>query len=124
MNYVEWLRVRNALRIYAIVLGILIVIGLIVRVSLAPQLNHDQYLIDRVSREPGTKISHSVVERRQSDHDRERERQHDDYDRRKAGRGPHHPHRPACELSFKLDPCERCRKHQCQRLGIQWNRND
>ena len=62
MNYVEWLRVRNALRIYAIVLGILIVIGLIVRISLAPQLNHDQYLIDRVSKEPGTTISHSVVD--------------------------------------------------------------
>ncbi|MGA7569274.1 MAG: hypothetical protein WCC70_08820 [Candidatus Aquilonibacter sp.] len=62
MNYVEWLRVRNALRIYAIVLGILIVIGLIVRISLAPQLNHDQYLIDRVSKEPGTKISRSVVD--------------------------------------------------------------
>lgn len=62
MNYVEWLRVRNALRIYAIVLGVLIVIALIVRISLAPQLNHDQYLIDRVSKEPGTKISHSVVD--------------------------------------------------------------
>jgi hypothetical protein len=62
MNYVEWLRIRNGLRIYAIVLGILMVIGLIVRVSLAPQLNHDQYLIDRVSKEPGTKISHSVVD--------------------------------------------------------------
>lgn len=62
MNYVEWLRVRNALRIYAIVLGVLIVIALIVRVSLSSQLNHDQYLIDRVSKEPGTKISHSVVD--------------------------------------------------------------
>jgi hypothetical protein len=61
MNYVEWLRVRNALRIYAIVLGVLIVIALIVRVSLASQLNHDQYIIDRVSKEPGTTISHSVV---------------------------------------------------------------
>jgi hypothetical protein len=62
MNYVEWLRVRNTLRIYAIVLGVLMVIGLIVRISLAPQINHDQYLIDRVSKEPGTKISHSVVD--------------------------------------------------------------
>ena len=61
MNYVEWLRVRNALRIYAIVLGVLIVIGLIVRVSLTSQLNHEQFLIDRVSKEPGTTITHSVV---------------------------------------------------------------
>lgn len=61
MNYVEWLRVRNALRIYAIVLGVLIVIALIVRVSLTSQLNHEQFLIDRVSKEPGTTITHSVV---------------------------------------------------------------
>ncbi len=99
MNYVEWLRVRNALRIYAIVLGILIVIGLIVRVSLTPQLNHDQYLIDRVSKEPGTKISHSVVNGVNRTTIVSRERQHDDYDRRKTGRRPHHPHRPAVELA-------------------------
>ena len=39
MNYVEWLRVRNGLRIYAIVLGVLIVIALIVRISVNGQLS-------------------------------------------------------------------------------------
>ncbi|HUN28839.1 MAG TPA: hypothetical protein VMV65_03455 [Alphaproteobacteria bacterium] len=62
MNYVEWLRVRNALRIFAIILGILIVVALIVRISIAPQMNSDQFIINKVSREPGTTVSHSVVD--------------------------------------------------------------
>jgi hypothetical protein len=61
MNYVEWLRVRNALRIYAIVLGALIVIALIVRISVNGQLSNNEYIVDHMMREPGTKISHSVV---------------------------------------------------------------
>ncbi|MBV8198355.1 MAG: hypothetical protein JO263_09470 [Candidatus Eremiobacteraeota bacterium] len=35
MNYVEWLRVRNLLRIVAIILGILLVLAIVLRVSLA-----------------------------------------------------------------------------------------
>jgi hypothetical protein len=59
---VEWLRVRNCLRIYAIVLGALLLIGGIVRISVNGQLSNDQFFIDRVSKEPGTKISHSTVD--------------------------------------------------------------
>jgi len=61
MNYVEWLRIRNTLRIYAIVLGVLIVLALIVRISVNGQLSNGQFIVDKVSREPGTVISHSVV---------------------------------------------------------------
>jgi len=62
MNYVEWLRVRNCLRIYAIVLGCLIVLALIIRISISNWMSDEQYTIDRVSREPGTTITHSMVD--------------------------------------------------------------
>lgn len=61
MNYVEWLRVRNALRIYAIVLGALIVIALVVRISVNGQLSNNDYIVQHIEHEPGTVISHSVV---------------------------------------------------------------
>jgi hypothetical protein len=61
MNYVEWLRIRNTLRIVAIVLGALIVVAIIVRISLAGSLGHEQAFIDRVSQEPGSKVMHFVV---------------------------------------------------------------
>lgn len=61
MNYVEWLRVRNALRIYAIVLGALIVVALIVRISINGQLSSNDFIVQKVSHDPGTVTSHSVV---------------------------------------------------------------
>jgi hypothetical protein len=61
MNYVEWLRVRNGLRIYAIVLGALIVLGLIIRISVGGQLGDNEFIVNRIEHDPGTKISHSVV---------------------------------------------------------------
>jgi len=61
MNYVEWLRIRNTLRIVAIVLGALIVIAIIVRISVAGSLGHEQALIDRESREAGSKVTHSTI---------------------------------------------------------------
>lgn len=61
MNYVEWLRVRNALRIYAIVLGALIVIALIVRISVNGQLSDNEFIVNHIQHEAGTKISHSTV---------------------------------------------------------------
>ncbi len=61
MNYVEWLRVRNALRIFAIVLGALLVIALIVRISVNGELSNDQFIVDRVSHDPGTVTTHSIV---------------------------------------------------------------
>ncbi len=61
MNYVEWLRVRNGLRIYAIVLGALIVIALIVRISVTGQLSGNEFIVNHIEHEPGTIVSHSVV---------------------------------------------------------------
>lgn len=61
MNYVEWLRVRNALRIYAFVLGALIVIALIVRISVNGQLSSNEFIVQKISHDPGTVIAHSVV---------------------------------------------------------------
>jgi len=61
MNYVEWLRVRNALRIYAIVLGALVVLALIVRISINGQLSSNEFIVSHIQSEPGTVVSHSVV---------------------------------------------------------------
>lgn len=54
MTYVEWLRVRNVLRVVAIVLGILILLGGILRVSLSRFGSIDD-MINHVQAEPGTK---------------------------------------------------------------------
>jgi hypothetical protein len=62
MNYVEWLRVRNALRIYAIVLGALIVIALIVRISVAGKLSSNEWIVSHIQNEPGTVVTHSIVD--------------------------------------------------------------
>ncbi len=61
MNYVEWLRVRNGLRIYAFVLGALIVLALVVRISVNGQLSSNEFIVNRIEHEAGTVTSHSVV---------------------------------------------------------------
>ena len=61
MNYVEWLRVRNALRIYAIVLGALIIIALVVRISVNGQLSSNEFIVNHIEHEAGTVTTHSVV---------------------------------------------------------------
>jgi hypothetical protein len=61
MNYVEWLRVRNGVRIYAIVLGALIALCLIVRISVNGQLSNNEWIVSHIQHDPGTVISHSVV---------------------------------------------------------------
>jgi hypothetical protein len=61
MNYVEWLRVRNCLRMLAIVLGVLLVCGAIVRVYVGTQVGNDEAFVRRVMKDPATKISYSVV---------------------------------------------------------------
>jgi hypothetical protein len=61
MNYVEWLRVRNCLKWLAIVLGAMLVIGLIIRITVAVQMGNDESFVKHTMTEPGTKISHSVV---------------------------------------------------------------
>jgi hypothetical protein len=52
MNYVEWLRVRNCLRITLIVLGILVVLALILRISFARY--SPEAMIVHMEKEPGT----------------------------------------------------------------------
>ncbi len=61
MSYVEWLRVRNALRVVAIVLGAFILIVLVLRISFNRYLSADDVFIKHVTMEPGTTISRSVL---------------------------------------------------------------
>lgn len=61
MTYVEWLRVRNVLRIVAIVLGLLIVVSLVLRISFARYLNDDAAFIAHVQMQPGAKVSKIVL---------------------------------------------------------------
>jgi ABC-type transport system involved in multi-copper enzyme maturation permease subunit len=60
MNYVEWLRVRNCLRITVIILGILTALGLILRISFA-RYQSPEALIVHVSSEPGTTERHVTL---------------------------------------------------------------
>jgi hypothetical protein len=62
MNYVEWLRVRNALRATAICLGVAIVICLIVRISIAAQFGSSHDIVNRLGLEKDTVTTHSVVD--------------------------------------------------------------
>lgn len=52
MNYVEWLRVRNTLRVLAIVLGVFVLCGLILRISVAHYLTYDAW-IGEIQKHPG-----------------------------------------------------------------------
>ncbi len=61
MTYVEWLRVRNVLRILAIVLGILILISLIMRISFNRYVTDDSAFIQHVQMAPGAKVSHEML---------------------------------------------------------------
>ncbi|MDE2481323.1 MAG: hypothetical protein KGN02_03940 [bacterium] len=60
MTYVEWLRVRNVLRVVAIVLGALILIAGIVRLSVIRMGSVDD-MIHHVQTEPGTKKTVSTL---------------------------------------------------------------
>jgi hypothetical protein len=63
MNYVEWLRVRNALRVTAICLGVSIVICFIVRIAIAAQFGGDHSsIVNRLGGEKDTVTTHSVVD--------------------------------------------------------------
>lgn len=62
MNYVEWLRVRNALRVTAICLGVAMVICLIVRISVAAEFGGDRSIVNRISNQKDTVTTHSVVD--------------------------------------------------------------
>jgi hypothetical protein len=60
MNYVEWLRVRNLLRTTAIVLGILVVLAVILRISVARYMSPDAW-VTHMTLDPGTKVTHSIL---------------------------------------------------------------
>jgi hypothetical protein len=60
MNYVEWLRVRNCLRITFIVLGILVALALILRISFARYQSPEAW-IAHVASEPGTTERHLTL---------------------------------------------------------------
>jgi hypothetical protein len=60
MNYVEWLRVRNCLRVTAIVLTIIVVLAVILRISVARYMSPDAW-VQHMTMNPGTKVAHSVL---------------------------------------------------------------
>lgn len=61
MTYVEWLRVRNCLRTLAIILGVVIVIVLVLRISYNDYITQDDKLIAHAKLQPGTTVTHTVL---------------------------------------------------------------
>ncbi|MDP9025616.1 MAG: hypothetical protein M3N13_09620, partial [Candidatus Eremiobacteraeota bacterium] len=61
MTYVEWLRVRNVLRILAVVLGVLIVVSLVLRISFSSYIDSDEAFLKHIQTQPGTKVTHAVL---------------------------------------------------------------
>ncbi len=57
MTYVEWLRVRNVLRVTAIILGILIVASLVMRISFNRYINDDNAFISHVQLARDAKVT-------------------------------------------------------------------
>ncbi|HTU71769.1 MAG TPA: hypothetical protein VMF11_15810 [Candidatus Baltobacteraceae bacterium] len=53
MTYVEWLRVRNALRVVAIILGVFLLVAVVLRISYNRQLATDE-IIEHISSHPHT----------------------------------------------------------------------
>jgi hypothetical protein len=60
MNYVEWLRVRNCLRIVIVILGILLILAVILRISLARYASPEAW-IAHMAMEHGTSESHVTL---------------------------------------------------------------
>jgi hypothetical protein len=60
MNYVEWLRVRNLLRIVVIILAILVVLAVILRVSVSRYMSPEAW-VAHITLDPGTKVTHAVL---------------------------------------------------------------
>ena len=59
MNYVEWLRVRNCLRIVAIILGIGVLLAVIMRISLTRYMSPESWI--QHFHEPGTVVTHVTL---------------------------------------------------------------
>src|SRR5579862_5500015 len=61
MGYVEWLRVRNCLRVVAIVMAVFIVIVGVVRVAYWKELSSSDTWISQLKSDPGTKVSQTTL---------------------------------------------------------------
>ncbi len=61
MTYVEWLRIRNVLRGVAIVLGVLIVVSLVLRISFNRDITNNDAFIRHIQMQPGSTVSNSVL---------------------------------------------------------------
>ncbi|MBV9332906.1 MAG: hypothetical protein JO146_02780 [Candidatus Eremiobacteraeota bacterium] len=59
MNYVEWLRVRNCLRIVAIILAIGVVLAVILRISLTRYMSPESWI--QHFHQPGTVVTHITL---------------------------------------------------------------
>jgi ABC-type transport system involved in multi-copper enzyme maturation permease subunit len=60
MTYVEWLRIRNCLRNTAIVLGVLLALAVILRVSLA-RYTSPAHWIGQIQARPGVRTTHTTL---------------------------------------------------------------
>ncbi len=60
MNYVEWLRIRNLLKIVVIILSVLVLLGIVLRVSVARYMSPDAW-VSHMSLDQGSKVSHTVL---------------------------------------------------------------
>lgn len=60
MNYVEWLRVRNCVRVTAIILGVLIFLAIVLRISLARYMSPEEW-VRHVSLDPGSTETHVTL---------------------------------------------------------------
>ncbi|MBV9028067.1 MAG: hypothetical protein JO311_05580 [Candidatus Eremiobacteraeota bacterium] len=60
MNYVEWLRVRNLLRIVAIILGILLVLAVVLRISVA-RYTSPTHWVSQIENQPDVKVQHVTL---------------------------------------------------------------
>ncbi len=60
MNYVEWLRVRNLLRIVAIILGILLLLAVVLRISVA-RYTTPQHWVSQYEMHRGVKTTHLTL---------------------------------------------------------------
>ena len=61
MGYVEWLRVRNCLRVVAIVMAVFIVIVGVVRVAYWKELSSNDAFISQLKTDPGTKVTNTTL---------------------------------------------------------------
>ena len=61
MSYVEWLRVRNCLRVVAIVLGVMILAALVLRIVFAKEIGSTDAIINHLSMSSGTTVSHTTL---------------------------------------------------------------